>query len=99
MNRFHSIVGRFHFLYRVTYRMVVRPRFSPPMTYSTRFSSIFTLAWFVSTRMDIVPCAGAMYNISDRNELFPFHCGPFPFFVLGYIPNGRSASFFASHDL
>ena len=91
MNCFHSVVGRFHFLSRVTYRMVVRSMFSPPMTYSPRFSSIFTLAWFVSTRMDIVPCAGAMYNISDRNEPFPFRCGPFPFFVQGYIPNGRSA--------
>ena len=79
--------------------MVVRPMFSPPMTYGPRFSSIFTLAWFVSTRMDIVPRAGAMYNISDRNEPFPFRCGPFPFFVLGYIPNGRSAYVFAYHDL
>ena len=83
MNCFHSVVGRFHFLSRVTYRMVVRPMFSPPMTYSPRFSSIFTLAWFVSTRMDIVPCADAMYNISDRNEPFPSRCGPFPFFWPG----------------
>ena len=71
----------------------------PPVTYNTHFSTIFNLPWFVCTRMDIVPCAGAMYNISDRNEPFPFHCWPFPFFVQGYIPNGRSASFFASHDL
>src|SRR6185312_1585980 len=56
----------------------------PPVTYSTRFSTIFILPWFVCTRMDIVPCPGAMYNISDRNE-------PFPFFGQGYIPNGRSA--------
>ena len=55
----------------------------PPVTYSTRFSTIFILPWFVCTRMDIVPCAGAMYNISDRNEPFPFHCGPFPFFCPG----------------
>jgi hypothetical protein len=71
----------------------------PPVTCNTHFSTIFNLPWFVCTRMDIVPCAGAMYNISDRNEPFPFHCWPFPFFVQGYIPNGRSASFFASHDL
>ena len=42
----------------------------PPVTYSHRFSTIFILPWFVCTRMDIVPCAGAMYNISDRNEPF-----------------------------
>ena len=71
----------------------------PPVTYSHRFSTIFILPWFVCTRMDIVPCAGAMYNISNRNEPFPFRCGPFPFFVQGYIPNGRSAYVFASHDL
>ena len=51
----------------------------PPVTYNTRFSTIFILPWFVCTRMDIVPCAGAMYNISDRNEPFPSGCGPFPF--------------------
>ena len=55
----------------------------PLVTYSTRFSTVFILPWFVCTRMDIVPCAGAMYNISDRNEPFPFHCGPFPFFWTG----------------
>ena len=53
----------------------------PLVTYSHRFSTIFILPWFVCTRMDIVPCVGAMYNISNRNEPFPFHCGPFPFFV------------------
>ena len=72
--------GPFPFFVQGYIPMVVRPMFSPPMTYSPRFSSIFTLAWFVSTRMDIVPCAGAMYNISDRNEPFPSHYGPLPFF-------------------
>jgi len=70
-----------------------------PVTYSHCFSTIFILPWFVCTRMDIVPCVGAMYNISDRNEPFPFHCGPFPFFVQGCIPNGPSAYVFAFHDL
>ena len=72
--------GPFPFFVLGYIRMVVRSMFSPPMTYSPRFSSIFTLAWFVSTRMDIVPCVGAMYNISDRNEPFPSRCGPFLFF-------------------
>jgi hypothetical protein len=50
--------------------MAVRPIFSPPVPYGTRFSTISTLTQTVCTGLDAVPSVGVVYNLSYRILVF-----------------------------